>query len=77
MTDEFVGEIAIDTSAGLATVSVVAPEIAPEVAVMVVVPWLALVARPLVPGLLLITATDAEDELQVTAAVIFFVLWSV
>ena len=75
--DGVVGEIAIDTSSGIATVSLVAPEIEPEVAVIFVVPSPALVARPLLPGLLLITATAADDDLQVTTAVISFVLSSV
>jgi hypothetical protein len=40
------GEIAIETSAGLPTVIVVEEVMEPEVAVMVAVPWPELVARP-------------------------------
>ena len=48
------------------TVRVVLPEILPEVAVIVAVPAATAVARPL----LLTVATDVLDELQVTCAVI-------
>ena len=44
---------------------------------MVVVPTPALVAKPLLPEVLLIIATVADDELQVTTEVIADVLPSV
>ena len=48
------------------TVRVAVPDLVPKVAVMVVVPALTAVARPL----LLTVATDVLDELQVTCVVI-------
>ena len=52
------------------TVRVVFTEINPEVAVMVVVPAVRAVARPL----LLTVATEVSDELQVTCVVISWVV---
>jgi hypothetical protein len=57
---------AMDTSVAGVTVSVVDPDILPDVAVIVVEPAVAEVASPLEPAALLIVATDAADELQVT-----------
>jgi hypothetical protein len=74
------GEIAIETSAGLLTLMVVEEvteaEVA-EVAVMETVPCPELVAKPLLPGLLLIIATMALLELHVTTEVTSCVLPSV
>jgi hypothetical protein len=60
------GVIAMEDRVAEVTVRVVLFETAPEVAVMVVVPAVRAVARPL----LLITATEVSDELQVTNFVI-------
>jgi len=60
------GVTAIEDKAAAFTVRIVFPEILPEAAVMVVLPAATPVARPL----LLIVATDALDELQVTWVVI-------
>ncbi len=51
------------------TVSVAAPDILPDVALMVVVPAATPEAKPLEPAALLIVATAVVDELQVTDAV--------
>jgi len=56
------GVIAMEDRVAEVTVRVVLSETAPEVAVMVVVPTVRAVARPL----LLTTATEVSDELQVT-----------
>ncbi len=61
--------MAIDTSAAAVTVKVVAPEIEPEVAEIVAVPVFTLLARPLVPRVLLMLAIDASEELQWTVVV--------
>ena len=53
----------------LNTVNVVAPEMAPDVAMIVVLPGEAAMAFPLEPVVLLIVATDVSDELQVTDVV--------
>jgi hypothetical protein len=58
------------------TVRVVEPEMPPEVAVIVAVPAATVVALPLVPAVLLMVATDAADELQVTDAVRSWVVLS-
>ena len=71
------GVTAIDTSVAAVTARVVLPLIAAEVAVMVVDPTPALVAKPLLPGALLIVATVAADELHCTVVVMFWVLPSV
>ncbi len=65
------GVISIETSVGLVTVKIVLAEI-PEsacVAVIVVLPIAALVARPLLPEALLMLATLLAEEDQVTALV--------
>ena len=73
----FAGDTAIDDSAALPTVSVVEPLTDPSVAVIVVCPVPAQVARPLVPAELLMVATGALLELQFTVVVMFCVLPSV
>jgi hypothetical protein len=65
------GVTARDTSVAGVTVRVVEPEMFPDVAVIVVEPEAAEVARPLEPAALLIAATPVLEELQVTAAVRF------
>ena len=70
----FTGETAREAKAAVPTVKVVVADIVPDVAVMTEVPAPALVARPLLPDVLLIIATFAEDELQVTTEVIGCVL---
>jgi len=62
------GVTAIDASDGL-TVSVVDPEIDPEVALIVVVPEVTPVASPFDPAAMLTVATFAFVELQVTDCV--------
>ena len=57
------GATAIDTKVAVVTVSVVELLTDPDVAVMVVLPRPALTANPETPS---ITATDGEDELQLT-----------
>ena len=66
---ESVGVTDIEDRVAEVTVRVVLPEILPELAVTVVVPAAAAVARPL----LLTVATDGFDELQVTWEVISWV----
>ena len=73
---ELAGVTAMDTRVAELTVRLVEPEMLPEAAVIVAVPAATGVACPLEPGALLIAATDALDELQVTDAVIFRVLLS-
>ncbi len=68
-----VGLTATETSVAAVTVSVVEPEILPDVAVIVVVPAATEVASPFEPAALLIVAAAVLDELQVTAAVRFCV----
>ena len=63
------GLMAMDASDGCPTVRVVDAETDPEVAVIAALPVLALVASPFVPELLLIIATRADDELQLTTDV--------
>ncbi len=65
------GVTMIDSSTAGVTVIVVAPEMLPDVAVIVVVPTPTDVARPLVPVTLLMVATVVE-ELQETSDVIFW-----
>ena len=65
-TDAAAGVTAIDTIAAGATVRVVELDIEPEVALIFATPVAALVASPMLPELLLITATVAGDEFQVT-----------
>jgi hypothetical protein len=71
------GVTEIDTSAAVAIVNVVALEMEPEVAVIFAVPVPELVASPAVPLALLMTATFAFEELQVTVEVTSCVLPSV
>ena len=71
-----VGVTATETSAAGVTVSVVEPEIFPDLAVIVVVPAAFEVAFPFNPAALLMVATDLTEELQVTDVVRFCVLLS-
>jgi hypothetical protein len=64
-----VGVIAMDTSVAAVTVSVVDPDVLPNVAVIVVEPTVTDVARPLEPAALLMVATPAVSEFQVTDVV--------
>jgi hypothetical protein len=64
-----VGVTTIDTSVAGVTVSVVDPGILPDVAVIVVEPAATEVTSPLEPAALLMAATSAADEFQVTVAV--------
>jgi hypothetical protein len=64
-----VGVTVRDTSIGGVTVSVIEADILPDVAVIVVRPIAAGVARPLEPAALLMAATAEEEELQLTDAV--------
>ena len=64
-----VGVTAMDTSVAGVTVSVVDPDILPVVAVIVVEPAAAEATSPLEPAALLMAATAAADEFQVTAVV--------
>jgi len=70
---EFGEDTVIETSAAVLTFSVVEPVTEPRVAVIVVCPVPALVASPLVPAELLIVATAALFELQLTVVVMFCV----
>ena len=72
--EAFAGDTAMDDNAAALTVSVVEPEIAPDVAVMVAWPVLTLVASPLLPAVLLIVATVRALDAQVTVPVMFCVL---
>jgi len=71
------GVTKIETSAASPTVSRVESEIGPKTALMFVVPRAELVARPPVPESLLITATLADEELQVAVPVTSCVVPSV
>ena len=64
----------MDTSVAAVTVSVVDPDVLPDVAVIVVVPAATDVARPLEPAALLMVATPAVNEFQVTDVVRFCVV---
>ena len=66
---EFVGVIAMDTSAAGVTVRVVDPEMLPDAAVIVVDPGAAAEASPLEPVALLIVVTVRSPELHVADAV--------
>jgi hypothetical protein len=70
------GAIAREVAVAEVTVNVVFPLIAPEVAVMVVVPGPAPRANPSVGAVLLIVATDESEEDQLTLAVMFCLLLS-
>src|SRR6186713_685444 len=63
------GVTSMETSVAAETVSVVEPETAPDVAVIVLEPTSAPVARPSEPAAFEIVATAVSDELQVTAVV--------
>ncbi len=63
------GFTAIDTRAAAVTVSVVIPETVPELAEIVAMPVLTLVASPLEPDVLLMVAMVASEELQCAVAV--------
>jgi len=65
----FVGVIARDTSVAEVTVTVVEPEMLPEVAVIVAEPAALEVVNPFAPAVLLTAATDPFDETQVTDVV--------
>src|SRR5258708_7335702 len=67
----------MEDNAAALTVRVVEPEMAPDIAVMVVWPVLTLVASPLVPAVLLIVATAKAFDVHVTVPVMFCVLPSV
>jgi len=60
------GVTAMDTSVAVVTVNVVLPVIAPNVAVMVVMPADNEVASPLEPAALLIVAIAGAEDVQVT-----------
>jgi hypothetical protein len=68
------GVTVMDTSVAAVTVSVVDPDAPPNIAVMVVAPADADVARPLEPDALLMVATPAVNEFQVTDVVRFCVV---
>jgi len=72
----FVGAIWIDDSVAGVTVRVVLSEIVPDVAEMTVEPAAKAVARPLEPAVLLTEATVVSLELQVTDAVMSWVVLS-
>jgi hypothetical protein len=65
------GVTVMDTSVAAVTVSVVDPDILPDVAVIVVEPAATEVASPLEPAALLMVATPAVDDFQVTPVVRF------
>ena len=66
---ELAGVTAMETSVAEVTVSVVEPDTLPDVALIVVEPAATDVANPLEPAALLMAATAASDELQVTVVV--------
>jgi hypothetical protein len=72
--DAATGVTAIDTIAAGATVRVVELDIEPEVALIFAAPVAALVASPMLSELLLMIATVAGDEVQVTMEVTFGVV---
>jgi len=76
-TDTAPGLTAIDTMTACPTAREVEAVTAIDVAVIFAVPTPALVANPFVPELLLMMATCADDELQVTSDVTSCVLLSV
>ena len=63
------GVTSIETSVAAVTVSVVEPEIAPEVAVIVVEPTALELARPSEPTAFEIVATPSSEDDHVTDAV--------
>ena len=64
-----VGATAMETNTAGVTVTVVEPEILPDVAVIVAEPLPTAVAFPLLPAALLIVATLVFEELHVTDVV--------
>jgi hypothetical protein len=64
-----VGVTAMDTSVAGVTVKVVEPDMLPDVAVIIVEPATAEAASPSVPAALLMAATPAADEFQITDVV--------
>jgi len=68
---EFEGVIAMDTSDAESTVSAALPLMLPLLAVMLALPGLVELARPLKPAALLIVATLGLFELQVTELLMF------
>jgi hypothetical protein len=69
VTDTVVGATEIEANAGAVTVSVAEPLIVPDLAVMVVLPWATLAAKP--P--LLTVAIDVDEEVQMAVLVRFCV----
>ena len=67
------GSTAIEINIAGVTVKVVDPDLLPSVAVIVVDPTTTGVTNPFEPAALLMAATDADDEPQVTAVVRFCV----
>ena len=65
----FAGVNVTEDSVALVTVNVALPETLPEVAVIVTVPAVRPLTRPLVPAELLIVAFAVSDELQLTVDV--------
>ena len=70
------GVTVIETSVAGVTVRFVEPEMFPDVAVIVVVPTAFEAAPPVDPAALLMAATDPAEELQVTDAVMSWMLLS-
>lgn len=64
----------METSVAGVTVNVVDPEVPPNIAVIVVEPAVTDVDRPLEPAALLMVATPAVNEFQVTDVVRFCVV---
>lgn len=69
LTDSKLGETLMDTSVGALTVRVALSVLPAIEAVIVVVPIPPPTARPCVPGLLLMVATDVTEDDQVTRVV--------
>lgn len=69
LTDLFAGVTVIETRLAAVTVSLVEPEMLPEVAAIVVNPAAILVANPLDPWVSLMVAIDVSDELHSTEVV--------
>lgn len=71
-----VGVTEMDTRVAGVTVRLVEPDMLPDVALIVVVPTAAEVAFPSDPGMLLMAATEAAEELHITDVVISCALLS-
>ncbi len=71
-----VGVTPIVTSVAAVTVSVVLPEMVPRVAMISAEPAAREVASPLEPAVLLTAATEPSEEIQVTDAVMSWVVLS-